>query len=81
MLFWTTVQSAPSYCLLPLRYLGLDGAAEKLDQRTVRQETETMKGRTVTLTIAAASTPEIRYTIEGAFTSDRLFLVEQTYPY
>lgn len=68
--------------LLPsaAEYLGLDGAAEKLVLRNVRQETETMQGRSVTLKIAAASDPERTYTIEGAFTSDRLSLVEQTYP-
>lgn len=51
--------------LLPsaAEYLGLDGAAEKLVLRNVRQETETMQGRSVTLKIAAASDPERTYTI------------------
>lgn len=62
------------------KYLELDGVGENLDLRTVRQETETMQGRTVPLKIAAASNSDRKYAIEGAFTSDRLSLVEQTYP-
>jgi len=39
-----------------------------------------MQARTVTLTIAATSNPERKYTIEVVVTSGRLSLVEQTYP-
>lgn len=68
--------------LLPsaAKSLGLDGAAEILDLRTIRQETETIQGKSVTLRIAPASNPKTVYTLEGAFTADRLSLVEQSYP-
>lgn len=68
--------------LLPgaAKYLGLEGEPEQLELRTVRQQTETLKGRTVNLKISAALFPERRFSIEGVFTSDGIMLVEQSYP-
>ncbi|KAG7501900.1 hypothetical protein JOB18_009345 [Solea senegalensis] len=62
------------------KYLGLEGEPETLELRTVRQQTETLEGRTVNLKLSAASSPERKFSIDRAFTADTIMFVEQSYP-
>ncbi|XP_034559382.1 uncharacterized protein LOC117827042 isoform X1 [Notolabrus celidotus] len=61
-------------------YLGLRGEPEKLELRTVRQQTETLNGRNVNLKLSAASCPEREFSMDSVFTSDNISFVEQSYP-
>jgi len=60
--------------------LGLNGPAESLRLRTIRQGSEEIKGTNVTFSIAPASFSQRKYEISAAFTSKMLDLPEQTYP-
>ncbi|XP_055013773.1 uncharacterized protein LOC129410260 [Boleophthalmus pectinirostris] len=60
--------------------LGLQGQAEELTLRTVRQEICSIQGATVSFTVASASEPEKCYKINKAFTARELSLAHQTYP-
>ncbi|XP_051793979.1 uncharacterized protein LOC127530664 isoform X2 [Acanthochromis polyacanthus] len=68
--------------LLPaaIEKLGLHGTPEALALRTIRQDVQTLKGSSVSLSISPASKPKQRFLIKGAFTSGRLGLAEQSYP-
>lgn len=61
-------------------YLGLNGTAEPLALRTVRQGTEILEGQRVSFNISSASNPQRKLFIKEAFTSSYLGLAEQTYP-
>lgn len=67
--------------LLPLaaQQLGLKGTAESLVLRTVRQDTEVLRGASVNFTISPANSHK-KYQIQGAFTAQGLGLPEQSYP-
>lgn len=60
--------------------LGLNGVAESLIVRTVRQDTIALKGSSVTFEISSIANPEKKYTISYAFSAARLGLAKQTYP-
>ncbi|KAG1937623.1 hypothetical protein F2P79_018082 [Pimephales promelas] len=60
--------------------LGLNGAAETLILRTIRQGTEKIVGATVIFSISSASQHQKKYEIKDAFTAKQLTLPEQTYP-
>ncbi|KAG1929322.1 hypothetical protein F2P79_022979 [Pimephales promelas] len=60
--------------------LGLNGAAETLILRTIRQGTEKIVGATVSFSISSASQHQKKYEIKDAFTAKQLALPEQTYP-
>lgn len=68
--------------LLPgaAEYLGLWGEPEQLELHTVRQQTEKLEGRTVNFKLPAASSPEKKYLIDRAFTSNAIMFVEQSHP-
>lgn len=59
-------------------HLGLH--AESLVLRTIQQDTEKIKGATVSFTISPASHKQSKYQIQGAFTAQMIDLPEQTYP-
>lgn len=60
--------------------LGLQGTVEDLALRTVRHEVHTIRGRSVSFSIAPASQPDKSFTIQGAFMAKELGLVQHTYP-
>ncbi|XP_073764219.1 uncharacterized protein [Danio rerio] len=60
--------------------LGLQGTIEDLALRTVRQEVHTIRGNSVSFTIAPASQPDRSFQVFGAFTAKGLGLVKHTYP-
>lgn len=68
--------------LLPAaaRALGVKGTPEDLPLRTVRQDTQVLKGYSVSFHISPVSKPHTSYKINGAFTSNRLSLGPHTYP-
>lgn len=58
----------------------LQGTAESLTLRTVRQGLRTLHGASVTVKVSPASQPSRTFTIERAFTADDLGLAEHSYP-
>lgn len=60
--------------------LVLKGTAESLVLRTVRQDTEVLRGASVNFTISAAISQR-KYQVKGAFTAQQLGLPEQFYSY
>lgn len=60
--------------------LQLQGTAESLTLRTVRQGLRTLHGTSVTVKVSPASQPSRTFTIERAFTADDLGLAEHSYP-
>lgn len=63
-----------------IEMLGLDGVAESLRFRTIRQGSEEIEGANVTFSIFPASIKHRKYQIRAAFTFKMLDLIEQTYP-
>lgn len=68
--------------LLPAacKQLGLEGPMEHFVVRTIRQRTEGLDGASVSFQISPAMNPQQTFNIKGAFTSDKLSLVDQSYP-
>ncbi|XP_073719332.1 uncharacterized protein [Misgurnus anguillicaudatus] len=60
--------------------LGLNGAAECLKVRTIRQGIEEIDGANVTFSVSPATLKQKKYQIKAAFTAKMLDLPEQTYP-
>ena len=60
--------------------LGLEGAAESLMLKTVRQGTETLMGTAVTFNISSVANADKKYIIKDAFTAEKLSLAPQSYP-
>lgn len=60
--------------------LGLDGAAESLMLKTVRQGTEAIDGKAVTCNISPATNTTNKFVIRDSFTAQKLSLAQQTYP-
>lgn len=61
------------------RHLGLQGTVEDLALHTVRQEVHTIRGNSVSFSIAPAMQPGRSFQIHGAFTAKELDLVQHTY--
>ena len=68
--------------LLPsaAKALAIRGTPEILPLRTVRQDIQVLHGHTVSFRVSPASTPQVSYKIDGAFTASRLSLAQYTYP-
>lgn len=62
------------------KQLGLEGPTEHLVVRTIRQKTEPLDGASVRLEISPSLNPQKTFLIKDAFTSDKLSLVDQSYP-
>ncbi|KAM4534522.1 uncharacterized protein V3H82_024434 [Fundulus diaphanus] len=60
--------------------LGLQGTPETLHLRTIRQDIQILKGASVSFHISPSFSSRSRFTVNGAFTADRLVLAEQSYP-
>lgn len=58
---------------------GLQRTPETLDLRTIRQDIQTLNGATVSFSDSSASNNKSCFTINGAFTADRLGLAKQSY--
>ncbi|XP_067287597.1 uncharacterized protein [Pseudorasbora parva] len=59
--------------------LGIQGVPEDLPLRTVRDDVQVIRGRSISFQISAVSQPQNSYQISHAFTADRLNLSRQTY--
>ncbi|XP_023811839.1 uncharacterized protein LOC110015208 [Oryzias latipes] len=62
------------------RKLHLQGTAESLTLRTVRQGLRTLHGASVKVKVSSASQPYRTFSIESAFTAEDLGLAEHSYP-
>ncbi|XP_039539859.1 uncharacterized protein LOC120487658 [Pimephales promelas] len=62
------------------RRLGVQGQAEDLTLRTIRQDIKILSGSRVSFTITPASQPTKRFSIQGAFTGEHLGLSQYSYP-
>ena len=60
--------------------LGLQGTPETLALRTIRQDTQTLQGDSVSFLISTKAWPKTRYRITNAFTAARIDLADHTYP-
>lgn len=60
--------------------LGLDGTAESLVLKTVRQGTETLTATTVTFNISSALNTDKKFIIRDTFTAEKMGLAPQSYP-
>ncbi|XP_027861387.1 uncharacterized protein LOC114137071 [Xiphophorus couchianus] len=63
-----------------MQKLQLQGTAESLTLRTVRQGLRTLHGESVTVKVSSATQPSKTFTIERAFTADDLGLAPHSYP-
>ncbi|KAG1926140.1 guanine nucleotide-binding protein G(I)/G(S)/G(O) subunit gamma-2 [Pimephales promelas] len=60
--------------------LGIQGQAENIALRTIRQDVQTISGTTVTFHISPATQPQKIFKINAAFTAKRLGLADYSYP-
>ncbi|XP_067265288.1 uncharacterized protein [Chanodichthys erythropterus] len=60
--------------------LNLKGQPEDLILRTVRQDQQVLHGAAVSFTVSPVTNKQKKFSIQGAFTAERLGLAEQTYP-
>lgn len=60
--------------------LGIQGQAENIALRTIRQDVQTISGTMVTFHISPATQPQKTFKINAAFTAKRLGLADYTYP-
>ncbi|XP_067260302.1 uncharacterized protein [Chanodichthys erythropterus] len=60
--------------------LGIQGVPEDLPLRTVRDDVQVIRGRSISFQISPVYRPQISYQISHAFTADRLNLSRQSYP-
>ncbi|XP_048030832.1 uncharacterized protein LOC125266231 [Megalobrama amblycephala] len=68
--------------LLPdaARVLGIQGQAENIALRTVRQDVQTISGTSVDFHISPATQPQKTFKINAAFTAKHLGLADHSYP-
>ncbi|XP_073334837.1 uncharacterized protein [Pagrus major] len=62
------------------RELGLQGQTENLVLRTIRQDTRTVPGRSVSFSVSAVAHPQKRFRIHKAFTATELGLSKHSHP-
>lgn len=60
--------------------LGIQGQAESIALRTIRQEVQTVSGASVSFHISPADQPQKMFTIAATFTAKRLGLANHSYP-
>nr|XP_021334729.1 uncharacterized protein LOC101884915 [Danio rerio] len=60
--------------------LNLKGQPEDLILRTVRQDQQVLHGAAVSFTVSPVSNKHKKFSIQGAFTAERLGLAEQSHP-
>lgn len=60
--------------------LGVQGPAEDLPLRTIRQEVQTLRGASVSFSVSSSAKPKTKFEITGAFTTARTGLARHTYP-
>lgn len=60
--------------------LGMQGIAEDVPLRTIRQDVQTLRGESVSFSVSSPSRPRTRFKIAGAFTAARIGLAGHTYP-
>lgn len=60
--------------------LGITGSPEDLSLRMVRQDIQVFPGHRISFRVSPVPNPKISFKIDGAFTTSRLSLVQNTYP-